>query len=194
MSRVLLLTMFLVCAALPAAAQTSDGFFFDALSPSMASVAKAMHATIRRNLAEAAEKMPAADFGFKPTPEVRSFAELLGHVVNTNFFFCSQAKSEKSPGTMNFENVADKAALVKALNESLDYCDGAYVATNDTNFQQLIKLAPVGRGAANSETARGSILMFNTTHNNEHYGNIVVYLRLKGMVPPSTARATPPKP
>jgi uncharacterized damage-inducible protein DinB len=189
MLRRAIITVLVACVAGPAAAQTSDGFFFDALSPSMAGVAKAMHATIRRNLAEAAEKMPAADFGFKPTPAVRSFAELIGHVVNTNFFFCSQAKSEKSPGTMNFEKVADKAALVKALNESLDYCDGAYGATNDANFQQLIKLAPVGRGAANSETARGSILMFNTTHNNEHYGNIVVYLRLKGQTPPSTARA-----
>ena len=64
-----------------AGAQTTDGGFAEALSPSMAAAVKAMHATIRRNLAEAAEAMPAADYVFRPTPQIRSFAELVGHVV-----------------------------------------------------------------------------------------------------------------
>jgi len=85
-----------VCGA--AAAQTTDGGFDKALSPSLAAVAKAMHATIRRDLAEAAEAMPAEDFAFKPTPQVRSFAELVGHVINGNYFYCSQAKGS-SPGS-----------------------------------------------------------------------------------------------
>ena len=80
-------------------AQTSDGGFDKALSPSLAATAKAMHATIRRNIAEAADAMSAEDFGFKPTPDVRSFAQLVGHVINANFFFCSQAKGEAMPGT-----------------------------------------------------------------------------------------------
>ena len=149
-----------------------------------------MHATIRRDLAEAAASMPADEFAFKPTPQVRSFGELVGHVVNTNFFFCAQAKGEKSPGTTNYEKVTEKAALVKSLNDSLAYCDGAYAATTDANFQEMVKV--VG-GSVASDAARGMVLMFNTTHNNEHYGNIVVYMRLKGQVPPSTARAQPPK-
>jgi len=73
-------------------AQTSDGGFDKALSPSLAATAKAMHATIRRDIAEAADAMPTEDFGFKPTPDVRSFAQLVGHVIKPNFFFCSQAK------------------------------------------------------------------------------------------------------
>ena len=186
MSRVILLTTILLCAALPAPAQTTDGGYWEALSPSNAAVAKAMHATMRRDLAEAAEAMPAADYAFKPTPEIRSFAELIGHVANANFFFCAQAKGEKSPATANYEKVADKAALVKGLTDALAYCDGAYAATTDANFQQMVKV--VG-GGTTTETARGMLLMFNTTHNNEHYGNVVVYLRLKGHVPPSTARA-----
>ena len=72
-----------------------------------------MHATIRRNLAEAAEAMPAEEYAFKPTPQVRSFGELVGHVANANFFFCSQAKAEKSPATANYEKAADKVAIVK---------------------------------------------------------------------------------
>jgi uncharacterized damage-inducible protein DinB len=157
----------------------------------MAAGAKAMHGIIRRNLAEAAEAMPAADYAFKPTPQVRSFGELIGHVANANFFFCSQAKGEKSPATENYEKATTKAALVKGLGDSLAYCDGAYAATTDATFNQLVTLAGPTPG---KQTARGSVLIFNTTHNNEHYGNIVVYLRLKGQVPPSTARTQqPPK-
>jgi hypothetical protein len=92
-------------------AQTSDGGFDKLLSPSLATTAKAMHATIRRDLAEAAETMPAEDYSFKPTPQVRSFAQLVGHVVTANFFFCSQAKGAAMPATTTFEQVSDKAAL-----------------------------------------------------------------------------------
>jgi uncharacterized damage-inducible protein DinB len=166
--------------------QTTDGGFAEALSPSMASVVKAMHTTIRRNIADAAEVMPAAEYAFKATPQVRSFAELIGHIINANFFFCSQARSEAMPSTTNYEQINDKAALTKALMESLAYCDAAYAATTDTNFGQLLKLAGPSGG---SQASRGSVLVFNTTHNNEHYGNLVIYLRLKGLVPPSTARA-----
>ena len=174
--------------AATAAAQTTDGGFDKALSTSLASTAKAMHATIRRDLAEAAEAMPAEDYAFKPTPQVRSFAELVGHVANANFFFCSQASGTKSPAANNYERVADKAALVKALTESLAFCDRAYESTTDANFTQPATMPALGPMQA-TPTLRGAILMFNTTHNNEHYGNIVVYLRLKGQVPPSTARA-----
>jgi DinB superfamily len=87
----------MLCAV--AYAQTSDGGFDKALSPSMAATARAMHATIRRDVAEAADAVSAEDFGFKPTPEVRSFAQLVGHVINANMFFCSQAKNEAlTPG------------------------------------------------------------------------------------------------
>lgn len=184
MARVCVLLLCVVAFAAPAVAQTSDGGFGEALSPSMAAVAKVMHSTIRRNLADAAEAMPAEEYAFKPTPAVRSFAELIGHVASANFFFCSQAKGEKSPATANYEKVGDKAALIKALNDALAYCDDLYNATTDASFQQPLKFA-----AANGrETTRGAVLVFNTTHNNEHYGNVIVYMRLKGHVPPSTAR------
>src|SRR5439155_12803527 len=85
------------------AAQTTDAGFGDALSPSMAMVVKSMHATIRRNLADAAENMPADEYDFKPTAEVRSFGQVIGHVANANFFFCSQAKAAPSPSTADYE-------------------------------------------------------------------------------------------
>ena len=189
MVRLLIVALILASATLPAAAQTTDGGFEAALSPSLAAVAKAMHATIRRNLAEAAASMPVQEYAFRPTPQVRTFGQLVGHVVDANFFFCSQAKGEKPPFTANYEQIADKAALVKALNESLNYCDQVYEATTDATFNQSIT---IGSGVAATNTVRGAVLMFNVTHNNEHYGNIVVYMRLKGHVPPSTARAQQP--
>jgi uncharacterized damage-inducible protein DinB len=185
MTRRVVVALYLLWMPGVAGAQTTDGGFAEALSPSMAAVVKAMHATIRRNVVEAAEAMPAPDYAFKPTPQMRSFAELVGHVIDANFFFCSQALGEGMPSTTNHEQTSEKTALVKALAASLAYCDGAYAATTDTNFGQLVKLAGPNGG---SQATRGSVLVFNTTHNNEHYGNIVVYLRLKGHVPPSTAR------
>jgi uncharacterized damage-inducible protein DinB len=169
-------------------AQTTDAGFWVELSPSMAKTAKTMHASIRRNLAEAAEAMPAADYGFKPTPEVRTFAQLVGHVVFANYLMCSQAVGEKPPASGNYEQMTDKAQLVKALSDSLTYCDRIYEATTDANFSQAATVGGLGPNIPQAPTIRGAVLMFNVTHNNEHYGNIIVYLRLKGITPPSTAR------
>jgi DinB family protein len=119
MLRGVLCSLCVVLVPLSVAAQTSDAGFNEALSPSMASVVKSMHATIRQNLADAAASMPAEEYSFKATPQVRSFAELVGHVVNANFFFCSQAKGEPPPSKENFERMADKAALVKGINDAL---------------------------------------------------------------------------
>lgn len=174
-----------------AAAQTSDGGFDQALSTSLAATAKAMHATIRRDLAEAADAMPAEDYGFKPTPLVRSFAELVSHVAAANYVFCSQARgatpASTPAATINFEKISDKAMLVKALDEALAYCDAVYASTTDATFGQAVHMAALGPMKA-TDTTRGAVLVFNTTHDNEHYGNMIVYLRLKGHVPPSTAR------
>jgi uncharacterized damage-inducible protein DinB len=189
MRRLILALVVLGCGARPAVAQTTDAGFWAELSPSMAKVAKTMHASIRRNLAEAAEAMPAADYGFKPTPEVRTFAQLVGHVVFANYLMCSQAVGEKQPAAVNYEQMTDKAQLVKALSESLSYCDRIYEATTDANFNQPATVGGLGPNIPQAPTIRGAVLMFNVTHNNEHYGNIIVYLRLKGITPPSTARA-----
>ncbi len=183
-----ILLVIMAVLATPAAldAQTSDGGAGAALSPSMATSVNNMHMTIRRNLIEAAQAMPAAEYAFKPTPQIRSFAELLGHVAMANYFFCSMAKGEASPSKVNIERtISDKDGMSKALGDSLTYCDAVYKETTDANANQMVKIA--GPGGATQST-RAQVLMFNTTHNNEHYGNVILYLRLKNVVPPSTAR------
>jgi uncharacterized damage-inducible protein DinB len=172
--------------AIPAFAQTSDGGADVLLKPSPAESARNLHATIRRNLQETAAAMPAADYNFKPTADVRSFAQVVGHLANGNFFFCAQAAGEP-PSTTNNEALTGKDAVLKALSDSLAYCDRVYAATTDATFGGPVTLR---MASGTTQTTRGSVLAFNTAHNNEHYGNLVIYLRLKGIVPPSTARAT----
>jgi uncharacterized damage-inducible protein DinB len=188
MRRLFILAFIFACVTLPPTiAQTTDAGY-NTLSPSLARVAKTMDATIRRNIADGAEEMPAKEYAFRPTPQVRTFGQLIGHLIEANFFFCSQAAGEKSPANTNYERITDKATLVKDLNDALAYCDGVYAATTDANFLRPVKIG-YGPGSASANTVRGAVLMFNVAHNNEHYGNIVVYMRLKGHVPPSTARA-----
>src|ERR1700728_812974 len=161
MLRLLMLAFIFAYVPLPAAsAQATDAGYPDELSPSLARSAKAMHAMIRRDLAEAAENMPADEYAFRPTPQVRTFGQIIGHVVDANFFFCSQAAGEKSPATADYEQITDKAALVKALNDSLAYCDRVYAATTDANFIQPMQIAhAIGTGS--TDTVRGAVLMYN---------------------------------
>src|SRR5262249_19196864 len=113
-------------------------------------------------------------------------------VVNANWFFCSQARQERPPNSTNHEQLTSKDALVKALNDSLAYCDEAYSATTDANFNQAVQMG-AGLGMRSANTARRAMLGFNAPQNNEHYGNVVVYMRLKGRVPPPPAREAQPR-
>ena len=122
MLRLLMLAFVFAYVTLPAAgAQTTDAGYPIELSPSLASSTKAMHAMIGRNLAETAANMPADEYTFRPTPEVRTFGQIIGHLIDANFFFCSQVAGEKSPATTDYEQITDKPTLVKALNDSLHY-------------------------------------------------------------------------
>jgi|SRR5581483_11084146 len=188
--RVALVVLFQVC-TVSAYAQTSDGGFDKALSTSMAASAKAMFATIRGDLADAAAAMPAEDYAYKPHPDSRTFAALVGHVASANYFFCAMAKGASPMSTPaatgGYERLTDKAALVKALDDSLTYCDAVYGELTDASFNEPVSTPAVGPMKP-TQTTRGLLLMFNTTHDNEHYGNVVVYMRAKGHVPPSSAR------
>ncbi len=127
----------------------------------------------------AAEQMPEADYGFKPTPEVRSFGQIIGHVVNAQFAFCSSVLGEASPATGNYEQVAEKAALIQAMRASTELCERAYAQTDDAEAMQAAQIF-------GQERSRLTWLTINAAHGFEHYGNLVTYLRIKGMVPPSS--------
>ena len=127
-----------------------------------------------------AEQMPEADYAFRPTPEVRTFGQLLGHVANASYMFCSYAKGEKNPSTSDFEKTTSKAGLVQAVKDAFTYCDGAY-QIGDMKAMEEVTITE-----ANMKGSRLWVLNFNMAHDFEHYGNMVTYFRLKGMVPPSS--------
>jgi uncharacterized damage-inducible protein DinB len=139
----------------------------------------------KRNVNQSAEQMPEADFAFKPTDQVRTFGQILAHIAGANYVFCSAARGEKSPfAEDHFEKIGKaKADIVKALNESMTYCDAAYTSLTDRSAAESIAM-PFGMGNG----ARASALINNAGHLQEHYGNLVTYFRIKGMVPPSSRR------
>jgi len=160
--------------AAPAAAQTAS----DAIRSSWNSV--------KRNIKESAELMPEENFGFKPTPDVRSFGDILTHVAGASYEFCASAKNEAAPFKEDsFEGkLKTKAEIVKATNDAIAYCDGAFAALTDANMAEKVRAA---FGGPNQVTRLNS-LIGQVSHDNEHYGNLVTYFRLKSLVPPSSRR------
>jgi uncharacterized damage-inducible protein DinB len=134
---------------------------------------------VKANLTKAAEQVPENLYGFQPTPEVRSFGRIFGHVADDNYLICAAAAGEKPPVEGIEKTKTAKADLVKALGESFAYCDKVFGALTDAEAPKLVLF--FGRSMP-----RLTILAFNTTHDSEHYGNIVTYLRLNKMVPPSS--------
>jgi len=142
---------------------------------------KARFDNIKRDIVEAAEAVPESEYRFRPTPQVRTFGQLIGHIADSQNFFCGVASGQNPEyGDTLEKSLTAKTALVKALKESVAKCDGVYDATTATNALELVK---AGKGDA----LRSMMLLDNVSHDNEHYGNIVTYMRLNGMVPPSTA-------
>lgn len=128
---------------------------------------------------KAAEQMPEADYSYKPIATVRSFGELVGHVAGSQNMLCAAAIGEAQKGEDDIEKSAKtKAALVAALKASNDYCARAYGQTD---------AAATGRTKVfGQDQSKMFVLILNATHTGEHYGNAVTYLRMKGMVPPSS--------
>ena len=148
----------------------------DPLGKSVAS----LYQSIRRNVVASAEKMPEEHYGFKPSADVRSYGELLGHIANTQYNFCAPVLGVDNPNRgQNQETKTTKADLVKAVADAFAFCDKAYEGLTD---ERLHATATWGQ----NQIAAGYSLMFNIAHANEHYGNLVTYLRLKGIVPPSS--------
>ena len=139
--------------------------------------AKQGYNQIKNNITRAAEKMPDGDYSFKPTPEIRNFGQLISHVTDAQNMFCTVLTGDaKKPSAAEKTSKAD---LVAALKESFDECDKAYDSVNDSNASEV-----VGQGFM--KRSRLGILNFNVVHDNEMYGTMAVYLRLKGIVPPSS--------
>lgn len=139
--------------------------------------AKAAWSSVSNNIVKAAEKMPDDGFAFRPAQSVRSFGELIGHVTDVNYLFCSALNPEKKSAPDAEHKLNSKTEFVNALKESVAYCNTAFDQVTDP--ATTVKLF-------GGERASLTVMYMNVAHANEHYGNIVTYLRLKGIVPPSS--------
>jgi uncharacterized damage-inducible protein DinB len=146
--------------------------------PNVAS-AKALWDGVKNNVLRAAEKMPEENYAFAPADSVRTFGKLVGHVADAQFMICSMAKGEKRDPAGIEKNKTAKADLVGGLKESIAYCDAVYAELTTAKAGEPVKL--FGR-----EHTRLGVVFLNTSHSNEHYGNMVTYMRIKGLVPPSS--------
>jgi uncharacterized damage-inducible protein DinB len=137
---------------------------------------------VKGYLSKTAQKVPENLYSFKPTPEVRSFGQIIGHVADANFAICAAAAGEKPPQTGFEKDKTAKADLVKGLNDSIAYCDKVFASMNDQKGLEQVKFFN------GNQTPRVAVLAYNNSHCNEHYGNLVTYMRLKGIIPPSSER------
>ncbi len=143
---------------------------------------------VKRNLTEMAEKMPEADYSYKPHADSRMFGQLFAHAANSMYGACAALKNVPNPnqGKNLEELLKTKAEFVKAINDAYAFCDDAVKDLTDANVGELVK-------QGQNEVARGSIIAGLTSHNNEMYGTGAAYMRAKGLVPPSTERAMAPR-
>jgi hypothetical protein len=143
---------------------------------------QASYTRIKGLLVASAEKLPEADYGFKPVNEIRGYGQLWGHVANFQYGQCAQVKGVPNPNQgNNLEQTATtRAAVIKALADSFALCDDAFSSLTD---QSAAEMVTGGRGGPR---AKAVILNAIIEHGNEMYGIGTVYQRLKGVVPPST--------
>ncbi len=140
-----------------------------------------LHQITVTNLEATAEKVPADLYDFRPTDEVRTLGQILAHVANSQYAFCSTASGRDNPMSENLEETATtKEQITAALADAFAYCDDVYASMTDERAAMMVNLF-------GNDMAVAGVLAFNSMHNYEHYGNLVTYMRINGIVPPSSA-------
>jgi uncharacterized damage-inducible protein DinB len=148
---------------------------------------------VAADIAAAAELMPADKYSYRPTPEVRSFGQIIAHIVGGQFLYAAQVSGTYFPSdigpqmgelrafseaaTVNQGRAFTKVELIQLLKRSSEFCATAY---------EMGKRSPLPDSTAADDSRRFRALIKNIAHDNEHYGNLVTYMRLNGLVPPST--------
>jgi uncharacterized damage-inducible protein DinB len=138
-------------------------------------------------LLRSAEKMPEENYSFRPVDTVRSYGQIIGHLADAQYLFCSTASGEKNPGLNIEKTKTAKADLIAALKEGFAYCDKVYDSMTDAMGTEPVKFF-------GNEMPKYAVLSINFGHNMEHYGNLVTYMRMKGIVPPTSEQQAAPAP
>jgi hypothetical protein len=139
------------------------------------------YSTLKPNVIKAAEKMPDADFQYAPTKEIRTFARVVNHITEAQFHTCALLNGKKD-FVKPPADTADKATIVAALKASYSECDTAYAALTDSNVTEMLATSPAAK------RSRIGMAWGNVSHDNEQYAELSTYLRLKGLVPPTSEK------
>ena len=176
-----LVFVFAALMAVPGALLGQEKSQAQAVSPANPITAseKGVYSFVSNAVIGAAQKMPEENYSFKPTPEVRSFGQLVGHVADASYMFCSLALGEANPTKGIEKTKTSKADLVVALKDAVAYCNKAFDGMTDAKGSQMTKFMTF-------DMAKLTLFSLNTAHTDEHYGNMVTYLRIKGIVPPTS--------
>ena len=142
---------------------------------------KAIYGMAKNNIQRSAEKIPEELWNFQPTRDVRTVAQLFAHVADGQYEFCGVVAEGKSVSKDIEKTAKGKADIMAALKEAFAYCDAAYAKLTDAKAAEMTTF--FGRKI----TMLGA-MDFNTAHTMEHYGNLITYMRLKNIVPPSSER------
>jgi len=178
-----------VCAMSTAAMLAVSGMAFGQAPAGGAPIAMGPAAEVQRayaaqkdNILKAAEKMPADQYQYKPTPEVRTFARVVNHVTEAQTRSCGTA-NHVAPADMVKppSDTADKDTIIAGLKASFAECDKAFAETTDANFTEMFTL---GQG----KRSRAGLMWGTVSHDNEQYSALAMYLRLKGIAPPSSEK------
>jgi uncharacterized damage-inducible protein DinB len=138
-----------------------------------------LYGGIKAILLKSAELTPEEQYAFKPVDGVRTFGQIVGHVADSQYLFCSRAMGEKNPAPGVEKSKTTKADLIAALKESFAYCDRAYDALTDATLADGVQ-------AHAGPSTKVGVLETNNLHAVEHYGNLVTYMRLRNLVPPTS--------
>ena len=175
--------MFLAAFAVPAAVFAQAAA--EAPANPITNSEKGVYGYISGEVIAAAQKMPEENYSFRPTPEVRTFGQLVGHVADAQYGLCAEAIGEPNPKKDIEKTKTSKADLIASLKDAVDFCNKAYTGMTDAQGGQMVKFMGYNM-------AKLTLLSVNTAHTDEHYGNMVTYLRIKGIVPPSSEKNSAP--
>ncbi|MBW3565403.1 MAG: DinB family protein [Acidobacteria bacterium] len=134
---------------------------------------------VKKILRRTAEIMPEENYGFKSANDVRSFGQIVGHVADAQYVFCSRVLGEQNPSPGVEKNITSKGELITALDAAFAYCERAYDGMTDASAIETVRFM-------GGDNPKFGVLSVNQIHTIEHYGNLVTYLRMNDLVPPTS--------
>lgn len=140
---------------------------------------RGVYEALQKIIVGSAELMPEEKYGFKPVESVRSFGQILGHAASSQYYMCATVRGEKPAPPKIDASSASKAELIAALRAAFAYCDTAWSGMNDASGAEVVAFM-------DDDSPKLGVLIVNNIHTIEHYGNLIVYLRMNGLVPPTS--------